>query len=69
MDGNTLELTPREFDLLLFFARHPDQVFARMELLNQVWGYQHDGYEHTVNTTSTACAARSNPTRPTHGGC
>jgi DNA-binding response OmpR family regulator len=41
---------PREFDLLLFFARHPDQVFARMELLNQVWGYQHDGYEHTVNT-------------------
>jgi len=50
VDGNALELTPREFDLLLFFARHPDQVFARMELLNQVWGYQHDGYEHTVNT-------------------
>ncbi|MEI1015601.1 winged helix-turn-helix domain-containing protein, partial [Pseudomonas aeruginosa] len=47
VDGNTLELTPREFDLLLFFARHPDQVFARMELLNQGWGYQHDGYEHT----------------------
>ena len=46
----SVELTPREFDLLLFFARHPDQVFARMELLNQVWGYQHDGYEHTVNT-------------------
>ena len=33
-----------------YAARHPDQVFARMELLNQVWGYQHDGYEHTVNT-------------------
>ncbi|KAF1014133.1 MAG: Sensory transduction protein regX3 [Stenotrophomonas maltophilia] len=50
VEGSLLELTPREFDLLLFFARHPDQVFARMELLNQVWGYQHDGYEHTVNT-------------------
>ncbi|KAG0959988.1 hypothetical protein G6F31_011104 [Rhizopus arrhizus] len=50
VEGTALELTPREFDLLLFFARHPDQVFARMELLNQVWGYQHDGYEHTVNT-------------------
>jgi len=50
IDGSALELTPREFDLLLFFARHRDQVFARMELLNQVWGYQHDGYEHTVNT-------------------
>ena len=50
VDGRALELTPREFDLLAFFARHPDQVYSRMDLLNQVWGYQHDGYEHTVNT-------------------
>ncbi len=50
LDGKPLELTPREFDLLYFFARHPDQVFSRLELLNEVWGYQHDGYEHTVNT-------------------
>ena len=45
-----LDLTPREFDLLAFFIRHPDKVFSRMDLLNEVWGYQHDGYEHTVNT-------------------
>ena len=50
VDGRALDLTPREFDLLAFFARHPDQVYSRMDLLNQVWGYQHDGYEHTVNT-------------------
>ena len=50
VEGRPLELTPREFDLLYFFARHPDQVYSRMELLNQVWGHQHDGYEHTVNT-------------------
>ncbi|WP_233235598.1 response regulator transcription factor [Bordetella sp. LUAb4] len=50
VDGRLVELTPREFDLLYFFARHPGQVFSRMDLLNQVWGYQHDGYEHTVNT-------------------
>jgi len=50
VDGRPLELTPREFDLLYFFARHPGQVYSRMDLLNQVWGYQHDGYEHTVNT-------------------
>ncbi|OZI30527.1 DNA-binding response regulator [Bordetella genomosp. 10] len=50
VDGNPVELTPREFDLLYFFARHPGQVFSRLDLLNQVWGYQHDGYEHTVNT-------------------
>ncbi len=48
--GKPLELTPREFDLLYFFVRHPDRVFSRLELLNEVWGYQHDGYEHTVNT-------------------
>ncbi len=48
--GRDLDLTPREFDLLYFFARHPDRVFSRLELLDEVWGYQHDGYEHTVNT-------------------
>jgi DNA-binding response OmpR family regulator len=45
-----IELTPREFDLLHFFARHPGKVFSRLELLNRVWGYRHEGYEHTVNT-------------------
>lgn len=50
VDGKPIELTPREFDLLHFFARHPGRVFSRLELLNKVWGYQHDGYEHTVNT-------------------
>lgn len=50
VDGKRLDLTPREFDLLYFFARHPGKVFSRMDLLNAVWGYQHAGYEHTVNT-------------------
>ena len=50
LEGNPLDLTPREFDLLCFFARHPDRVFSRLSLLNEVWGYSHDGYEHTVNT-------------------
>ena len=45
-----IELTPREFDLLWFFAKNPGEVFSRLNLLNQVWGYQHEGYEHTVNT-------------------
>src|SRR5471032_321221 len=49
-DGKRLDLTPREFDLLYFFVKQPGKVFSRLDLLNQVWGYQHDGYEHTVNT-------------------
>ena len=45
-----IELTAREFDLLHYFASHPGQVFSRQQLLNSVWGYGHDGYEHTVNS-------------------
>ena len=48
--GEVVDLTPREFDLLYYFARHPGEVFSRLALLEQVWGYQHEGYEHTVNT-------------------
>ncbi len=45
-----VDLTAREFDLLLYFARHPGRVFSRGQLLDQVWGYSHTGYEHTVNS-------------------
>ena len=45
-----LVLTAKEFDLLLHFAQHPGQVFDRMQLLDKVWGYGHEGYEHTVNS-------------------
>ncbi len=50
IDGEAVELTAREFDLLLFFARNPGRVFTRGQLLDKVWGYTHEGYEHTVNT-------------------
>jgi DNA-binding response OmpR family regulator len=50
LDGSPLSLTTREFDLLVHFARHPGQVFSRAQLLDSVWGYGHDGYEHTVNS-------------------
>ena len=48
--GQEIALTGKEFELLLFFARHPGQAFSRLALLDQIWGYNHDGYEHTVNT-------------------
>jgi len=50
VNGEAVSLTAREFDLLLFFARHPGRVFDRAQLLDRVWGYNHDGYEHTVNS-------------------
>lgn len=50
IDNQPVELTAKEFELLLYFARHPGRVFSRGQLLDQVWGYSHTGYEHTVNS-------------------
>ena len=50
MGEMSLDLTPREFDLLIHFARAPGQVFRRAQLLDHVWGFGHEGYEHTVNS-------------------
>jgi DNA-binding response OmpR family regulator len=48
--GRAVDLTATEFDLLLHFASHPGRVYSRAQLLDLVWGYGHDGYEHTVNS-------------------
>jgi len=50
LGARPLDLTAREFDLLWHFICHPGQVFSRGQLLDAVWGYSHDGYEHTVNS-------------------
>ena len=67
VNGKTIELTPREFDLLYYFASHPGKVFSRMDLLNAVWGYQHEGYEHTVNTHINRLRTKieADPAQPT----
>lgn len=61
-----ITLTAREFDLLTFFALHPGQVFTRTQLLDKVWGYGHDGYEHTVNSHINRLRAKveQNPAKP-----
>lgn len=48
--GREVALTAKEFDLLRVFASQPGRVFTRAQLLEQVWGYAHRGYEHTVNS-------------------
>ncbi len=45
-----IDLTAKEFDLLVFFACNPGFVFTRAQLLDKIWGYSHEGYEHTVNS-------------------
>lgn len=50
LNEKSIDLTAKEFDLLLHFARNPGRVYTRIQLLDAVWGYGHDGYEHTVNS-------------------
>ena len=50
MDGNRVELTPKEYDLLVLLATHPGRSYSREDLLNLIWGYEFSGYEHTVNS-------------------
>lgn len=50
LKGNRIELTPKEFDLLHLLASHPGKTYTREQLLNILWGYQYNGYEHTVNS-------------------
>lgn len=66
--NQSIELTPKEFDLLVYFARHPGRVFTREQLLNQVWGFGHEGYEHTVNSHINRLRAKieKDPARPQH---
>lgn len=50
LEGEPIELTAKEYDLLLHFALHPQRVFSRSDLVEAVWGPGYEGYEHTVNS-------------------
>ncbi|MGZ8155796.1 MAG: response regulator [Burkholderiales bacterium] len=61
-----LNLTTKEFDLLLHFVRNPGRVYSRLQLLDAVWGYGYDGYEHNVNCHINRLRAKveTDPARP-----
>lgn len=48
-DGRAIELTPREFDLLLYLMQHPQQVLSREQVLNAVWGYDYYGDTNVID--------------------
>ena len=47
---NKVELSPKEFELLVLMASNPGKSYSRSDLLKLIWGYDFDGYEHTVNS-------------------
>jgi two-component system response regulator ResD len=50
-NGQSASLSPKEFELLFFLARHPQIAFSREQLLTNVWGYDFDGDDRTVDAT------------------
>ena len=50
LDDYKIELSPKEFELLVLMASNPGRNYTRTELLNIIWGYNFEGYEHTVNS-------------------
>ena len=50
LDGKKVELSPKEFELLVLLSSNPGKSYDRSKLLNLIWGYDFQGYEHTVNS-------------------
>ena len=66
ISNKEISLTAKEFDLLTHFASHPGRVYSRLQLLEQVWDYHHEGYEHTVNSHINRLRAKieQDPAKP-----
>ena len=64
--GKPVVLTQKEYDLLLLFAHNPGRVYSRSQLLDAVWGYSHDGYDHAVECHINRLRAKieDDPSRP-----
>ena len=50
LNNARVELSPKEFELVALLASNPGKSYSRKRLLNLVWGYDFEGYEHTVNS-------------------
>lgn len=66
LSGKTIDLTSKEYDLLLLFSSNPGKAYSREQLLNKVWGYSYEGYSHTVNSHINRLRSKieENPSNP-----
>lgn len=60
-DNQKIELSPKEFELLVLMASHPGRSYSRTDLLKLIWGYDFNGYEHTVNSHINRLRAKIEP--------
>jgi DNA-binding response OmpR family regulator len=61
LDGVELELTPKEYELLLLLTTYPGRAFSREFLLEKVWGYDYDGFDRTIDTHITRLRKKLGP--------
>jgi len=68
VEESPVDLTAKEFDLLVLLAESPGQAFSRKQLLELVWGYNHEGYSHTVNSHINRLRSKiePDPSNPTY---
>lgn len=68
LKGELLDLTVKEFELLSLFVKNPGRAYSRSDLLNLIWGYSFEGYEHTVNTHINRLRNKieTDPSHPKH---
>ena len=60
-NGVKIELSPKEFELLVLMASNPGKSYSRSNLLTIIWGYDFEGYEHTVNSHINRLRAKIEP--------
>ena len=60
-NGDRIDLTAKEFELLALLASHPGRTYSRDELLDLIWGVQFSGYEHTVNSHISRLRSKIEP--------
>jgi len=61
LDGQVIDLTPKEYDLLVLLASHPGWVFKREILLQQVWGESYEGFDRTIDNHITRLRKKLGP--------
>jgi DNA-binding response OmpR family regulator len=61
LDGQELDLTPKEYDLLVLLTSHPGWVFKREVLLQQIWGDDYDGFDRTIDNHVTRLRKKLGP--------
>ncbi|MGO8947478.1 MAG: response regulator transcription factor [Ktedonobacterales bacterium] len=61
IEGAEIEVTPKEFDLLVLLASHPGRAFSREFLLEHIWGDEYEGLDRTVDTQVTRLRKKLGP--------